>query len=403
MNRRTRNTLWIGGTALLLASVAAWWWLGREPEVEWRTAPVTRGPIEITVTATGAVEAVTTVQVGTQVSGIVASLHADFNSRVTKGQVIARIDTTLLHAALVDARSGLERAAAQERQSAAERDRARGLFARDLIARSELEAAEAGARVAAANVSSARAGLDRARINLRYAIVESPIDGIVLDRAVDPGQTVAASLNAPTLFTLAGDLREMRVRAAVDEADIGKVREGQTATFVVDAYPDTVFDGTVEQVRLQPQVTQNVVTYDVILRAENPELKLMPGMTANLTIVTLRRDDVLRAPAAALRFIPTGFTPPETAEGAPKRDAGHRGMVTGNGKSGRARVFVLEGGKPKAVPVKTGLADGSQVEIVAELPPGTEVIVGMTGGTAATASGGAPFGMRPRGTGGGRR
>lgn len=398
-----RRTLWIGALiALLLAIAAAWWWRGRAPEPEWRTAPVTRGPVEVSITATGAVEAVTTVLVGTQVSGVVASMYADFNSHVTKGEVIARIDTTLLHAALVDARSGLERAEAQARQSAAERDRSRGLFARDLIARSELETAEADARVAAANLSSARAGLDRARINLRYAIIEAPIDGIVLDRAVDPGQTVAASLNAPTLFTLAGDLRQMRVRAAVDEADIGKVREGQAATFVVDAYPDTVFSGTVEQVRLQPKVTQNVVTYDVILHAENPDLRLMPGMTANLTIVVDRRDDVLRAPAAALRFVP-----PEEAGVAPRRNAddtvrrfagaGHRA-----GGGARGRVYALENGKPKAVRVKVGITDGSQVEIEGALQPGAELVVGQSGTTTrAGGAAGAPFGMRPRG--GGRR
>ncbi len=386
-----RRLPWIAFLAVVaLCAGIAWWWMKREPAPTWRTAPLTRGPIEVTVTATGAVEAVTTVEVGTQVSGIVASMHADFNSQVSKGQVIARIDTTLLHAALVDARAGLERAAAQERQAAAERDRARELSSRDLISRSEWESAEAAARVAAANLSSARAGLERARINLRYAIIESPIDGIVLDRAVDPGQTVAASLNAPTLFTLAGDLREMLVRAAVDEADIGRVRQGQRATFTVDAYPDTAFEGSVEQVRLLPKVTQNVVTYDVILRAGNPDHLLMPGMTASLTIVTARRDSVLRAPAAALRF-----TPPEADGGAGRRAAGR------SPSEAQGRVFVLEGGAPREVKVRTGLSDGSRVEIVESgipLEAGLELVVGLGGGTsAANASGGAPFGMQPRG------
>ena len=405
-----RRTLWIAAAVLLLlVGAAIWWWRGRAPAPSYRTAPITRGPVEVSVTATGSVEAVTTVLVGTQVSGVVASMHADFNSHVKKGEVMARIDTTLLHAALVDARSGLERASAQERQSSAERDRARGLFARDLIARAELEAAEAAARVAATNVSSAQAGLDRARINLRYAIIQSPIDGIVLDRAVDPGQTVAASLNAPTLFTLAGDLREMRVRAAVDEADIGKVRDGQAATFVVDAYPDTVFVGTVEQVRLQPKVTQNVVTYDVILRAGNPDLKLMPGMTANLTLVVDRRDDVLRAPAAALRFIPSGSArDTQGRDSARHGNGGGNGNGNGNGKSGgngrneadsgrgHGRVYVLDHGAPRAVRVKTGLSDGARVEIEGPLNPGDEVIVGVSSGTTASATGGAPFGMRAR-------
>lgn len=308
-----KNKIWIVSGFVLVAAIAGfWWWKARPATVEWRTAPVTRGPVEVTVTSTGTLQAVTTVQVGTQVSGSIAALYADFNDRVTKGQVIARLDTTLLDAALKDALSGLERVSALSQQAAAERDRARSLFRRDLISRAELEQAEASARVAAANLSSARAQVERARINLRYAIIESPIDGIVLSRAVEPGQTVAASFNTPTLFTIAGDMTEMNVQAAVDEADIGRLRKGQSATFTVDAYPDTVFTGTVEQVRLQPTLTQNVVTYDVILRAANPDLKLMPGMTATLTIVTDRVADALRVPVAALRFTPpdNGATPP---------------------------------------------------------------------------------------------
>jgi HlyD family secretion protein len=322
---------------------------------------------------------------------------------------------------LSDALSGQERVAAQAHQTAAERDRARALFARELISRAEVEQAEAAARVAAANLSSARAQVERARINLRYAIIESPIDGIVLSRAVELGQTVAASFNTPTLFTLAGDMREMLVQAAVDEADIGRLRPGQSATFTVDAYPDTVFAGTVEQVRLQPQVTQNVVTYDVILSAANPDLRLMPGMTANLTIVTARHDDVLRAPVAALRF-----TPPEAAgsaakpEGrdsgrpagdAPRRSSGGGGERTprsagsvGSAGSTQGRVFVLENGKPTAVRVRTGLSDGNRVEITGPLEAGTEVVTGMVSATSASTPGGAPFGMQQtRGIGGGRR
>jgi HlyD family secretion protein len=329
--------------------------------------------------------------VGTQVSGTISALYVDFNDRVNKGQVIARLDTTLLNAALRDALSGLERVSALAQQAAAERKRARSLFARDLIARAELEQAEASARVAAANLSSARAQVERARINLRYAIIESPIDGIVLSRAVELGQTVAASFNTPTLFTLAGDMDTMRVQAAVDEADIGRLRVGQKATFSVDAYPDTVFTGTVEQVRLQPVVTQNVVTYDVILRAANPGGRLMPGMTANLTIVTERRDDVLRAPAGALRFTPPA---PEGEAPAVKRLDGAEGRKAAGADAGR--VYVLENGAPKAVRVRTGLSDGMRTEIRGPLEPGAEVIIGAAS-SAAAAQGGAPFGMQRRG------
>jgi HlyD family secretion protein len=403
-----KRTVWIvAGAALVAAAGGAWWWTSRETAPAWRTAPVTRGAIEVTVTSTGTLQAITTVQVGTQVSGTIAALYADFNSRVTKGQVIARLDTTLLNAALRDALSGQERVAAQSQQATAERTRMRTLFDRELVSRAELEQAEAEARVAAANLSSARAQVERARINLRYAIIESPIDGIVLSRAVELGQTVAASFSTPTLFTLAGDMSEMRVQSAVDEADIGRLRVGQSATFTVDAYPDTVFSGTVEQVRLQPAVTQNVVTYDVILRAHNPDQRLMPGMTANLTIVTDRRDDVLRAPLAALRFSPpvdSANLPPATARGNRRPD-----------RQAQDRVFVLSDGKPRAVAVRTGLNDGSRVEIIPVpesgadtgsvlLAPGTEVIIGVESGPRAAATSGAPFGMQQtRGAGGGRR
>jgi len=401
-----KNKIWIVSGLVLVAAIAGfWWWKARPATVEWRTAPVTRGPVEVTVTSTGTLQAVTTVQVGTQVSGSIAALYADFNDRVTKGQVIARLDTTLLDAALKDALSGLERVSALSQQAAAERDRARSLFRRDLISRAELEQAEASARVAAANLSSARAQVERARINLRYAIIESPIDGIVLSRAVEPGQTVAASFNTPTLFTIAGDMTEMNVQAAVDEADIGRLRKGQSATFTVDAYPDTVFTGTVEQVRLQPTLTQNVVTYDVILRAANPDLKLMPGMTATLTIVTDRVADALRVPVAALRFTPpdNGATPPGVgpagaAGGPAARAAGaNPGARAARGAPAEEAVHVLENGTPRRVPVRTGLSDGARTAVEGDLAPGTDVVVGVVSSAGPAGPAGSPFGMPSRG------
>lgn len=387
-----KNRIWIVTGALAAALIAGiWWWNARPAPLEWRTAPVTRGAVEVTVTSTGTLQAVTTVQVGTQVSGSIAGLYVDFNDRVTKGQVIARLDTTLLDAALKDALSGLERVSALAQQSAAERDRARSLFQRDLISRAELEQAEASARVAAANLSSARAQVERARINLRYAIIESPIDGIVLSRAVEPGQTVAASFNTPTLFTIAGDMTEMHVQAAVDEADIGRLRKGQSATFTVDAYPDTAFTGTVEQVRLQPTVTQNVVTYDVILRASNPDLRLMPGMTATLTIVTDRVADALRVPVAALRFVP-----PDAAASAGAPPAGAMRSRAARAPVEEA-VYVLDNGTPTRVPVRTGLSDGARTAVEADLEPGAEVIVGVVSSAGPAGPAGSPFGMSGRG------
>ena len=287
------KALWGAAAAALIAG-GVYWYKGRGAnDVKWRTATVERGPIQVSVTATGTLQAVLTVQVGTQVSGTVSAIYADFNSQVKKGQVIARIDTTLLRASLSDAQSNLEKTAAQARQAEDTRKRSQALFERDLISQSELDQAVADARVAETNLASAKAQVDRARINLRYATIVSPIDGTVLSRAVDVGQTVAASFNTPTLFTIANDLRQMEVQASVDEADIGKVRTGQRANFTVDAYPDTSFVGEVSQIRLNPVVNQNVVSYDVIISVPNPNLRMMPGMTAN------RVYELLEVPASS--------------------------------------------------------------------------------------------------------
>jgi HlyD family secretion protein len=395
---KKNRLLWAAGAVALLAAayLGYRYWKKADPATAWITAPVLRDGVHVTVTATGTLKAVTTVEVGTQVSGTIAALYADFNSHVKKGQVIARLDTTLLYASLQDARSSLERVSALDQQASAELKRMRSLFARELVSQAELDQAVAAARVAAANLTSARAGVERAKINLRYAIIQSPIDGIVLSRAVELGQTVAASFSTPTLFSLAGDLREMRVQAAVDEADIGKVKEGQTATFTVDAYPEETFKGAVEQVRLQPTVTQNVVTYDVVLRVPNDDLRLMPGMTANLTITVDARENVLTVPVAALRFAPPR---PEGEKPARRAGTGERGERGGNA----GRVFVLENGKPRRVAVATGLTDGARTEVTGDLKPGALVITGIQSAEA-KAGAGAPFGMqqqRPRGMGGG--
>ncbi len=415
--------------AILIAALAgagAWYkWGGKPAETKYKTAAAERSPLQVAVTATGTLQAVVTVQVGTQVSGTVSALYVDFNSKVAKNQVIARIDTTLLKAALTDAQSTLERTSAQERQAASEAKRSNALFAKGLISQADLDQATANASVASANLSSSRAQVDRARINLRYATIISPIDGIVLSRAVDVGQTVAASFNTPTLFTLAGDLREMQVQASVDEADIGKVAQGQNATFTVDAYPDTTFTGIVKQIRLQPVTVQNVVSYDVVIGAPNPALKLMPGMTANLTIAVARKEDVVSVPAAALRF-----SPPDLVKGGGKEkgkwakgekgDKGargdsaadssgvpHRRRDGGDGPRARTnsgRVWVLENGMPKPIRVETGLTDGSRTEIIGQIEAGTEVITGIEASAKdAKAAQSSPFGMPRIGGGGGSR
>ncbi len=410
-----KKSAWIPGLLVvaLAAGGGAWWYLERrkDAELRFRTAKAERGDLQVAVTATGTLQALVTVQVGTQVSGPIASIHADFNSEVKKGQVIARLDTTLLLAALEDARSNLARVAAQERQASVELKRTRSLAERQLISQAELDQAQAAAEVAAANLSSARSQVERARINLRYAIITSPIDGTVLSRAVDVGQTVAASFNTPTLFTIAGDLREMEVKAAVDEADIGKVAAGQRATFTVDAFPERVFSGTVQQVRLEPKVDQNVVTYDVVIRVPNPDKKLMPGMTANLTIAVAERRNVLLVPSAALRFRPPrdkaggGAQAGDSAraDGDSSRSRGGYSRARGEGSEGRGqrgRVYLLAGDSLVPVKVKVGLSDGSRTEVEGDLEPGAAVVTGLEGAAPAAQGAARPFGMQP---GGGRQ
>jgi HlyD family secretion protein len=289
----------------------------KEPQVQ--TSVVTKGDIVESVGATGTLEAVTTVQVGTQVSGTVQELYADFNSIVRKGQVIARLDPSLIQTQIEQQEANVARAQADvERLRVALEDarvklqRARDLAERNLIPRTELETAEVNVRSAEAQLKSTQAGLTQARanlnqtqVNLQHTVIHAPIDGIVISRNVDVGQTVAASMQAPTLYLLAADLTKMKVSANIDEADVGKIRPGQRVTFRVDAYPAEDFEGRVSQVRLNPVTVQNVVTYATVIEVPNVELKLKPGMTANVTIEIARRSDVVRIPTMALRFRPT--------------------------------------------------------------------------------------------------
>ena len=283
------------------------------------TAPVTRGAIADTVGATGTLQAVTTVQVGTQVSGTIQELHADFNSLVRKGQVIARLDPSLFEtqieqseANLIRAQADLERLKVTLEDARTKRERARELSGRQLLPQSELDAAEvafkateAQIRSSQASVTQAEASLNQSKVNQQHTVITAPIDGLVISRNVDVGQTVAASMNAPVLFILAADLTKMQVVANLDESDVGRIRPRQPVSFRVDAYPAEDFVGVVAQVRLQPIIQQNVVTYATVIDVDNPQLKLKPGMTANVTIEIARRADVVRVPNAALRFRPT--------------------------------------------------------------------------------------------------
>jgi HlyD family secretion protein len=386
---------------------------GNQPEAKYRWARVDRGTVTATVTATGTLSAVTTVSVGSQVSGIVAKLYADFNSVVKKGQLLAELDPTPFQQTVEQQRANLEKAKVELRNAEVSLNRAKNLFRQDLEAQSDLDAAQTARDSAAAAVEQAQAALKQAETNLSYTKIRSPIDGVVVTRAYDVGQTVAASFQAPTLFTIAQDLTKMQVLTNIDEADVGQIRLGQVASFTVDAFPDLAFKASVSQIRLSPQVVQNVVTYPVMLDVPNPDLKLKPGMTANVVVPVDTRENVLRVPNAALRFRPdaadlwTGgagtarTVPAPTSAAAGKAVAGSGSRPGGSRPPGSRGGTVYEEaagakGQLKAVPVKTLITDGNYTAVdSAELKEGDEIVVGL-----ATARAGAPGGGRP---GGGRR
>jgi HlyD family secretion protein len=335
------------------------------PEPQVSTAQLSRGDIVDAVAATGTLEAVETVDVGTQVSGVVKQLYADFNSIVRKGQIIARLDPSLIQTQVEQNRANVARADAElERlrvglaDARQKYERATQMSEKNLIPRTELETAEVNVKSAEAQIRSAQAALTQARanlnqqeVNLQHTVIEAPIDGIVIARNVDVGQTVAASMQAPTLYVLAADLTKMQVLANIDEADVGRMRPGQAVTFRVDAYPTDTFTGTVQQVRLQPAVVQNVVTYSTVISVPNPQLKLKPGMTANVNIEIARRSNVLRVPSAALRFRPTADifaalnqpVPPEFE----RMLAGRGGPGQGGGPSGARQAAQGQAAAPQ--------------------------------------------------------
>lgn len=366
----------------------------KAPEAHYETSPADRGAVVARVTASGTLSALVTVQVGSQVSGRISQISVDFNSPVKKGQIIARIDPLLFETALDQARANVfasnaavDKARAQEADAARQLRRAGELFAKNLVAQADVDTAQANEDGAKAQIEAARGQVEQARaqvrqaeVNLGYTRIVSPIDGTVIQRNVDVGQTVASALQAPTLFTIAEDLRQMQVDTNVAEADVGKIAAGMHTSFTVDAYPGERFSGLVRQIRNAPQTVQNVVTYDAVIDVANPELKLKPGMTANVTFVYAKRDDVLRVPNAALRFRP------RAPEGAPQR----RGpRVEGDAET--RTVYVLKGGAPSGVAIKTGVTDGSMTEVVSgELKPGDALVTEAVGGP----SGGGPPPMR---------
>ena len=386
-------------------------------EYVYRTQPVTRGSISATVSATGSVNPVEMVDVGTQVSGTLKEIYVDYNSRVTKGQLVATLDTDMLQSRVDEVKASLALAQARvtsAKASAADADRTfkrnKELWSRNLIARSELDAAETKLSLARASLAEnnaqvvqAKASLKQAETSLGYARIVSPVDGVVIARKVDVGQTVAASLQTPTLFSIARDLTRMQIEASVDEADIGRIAEGQRAICRFDAWPDTTFEGTVTQVRLKSTVVSNVVTYTVIIRVDNSELKLKPSMTANVTIVTEEKKDVLKVPAAALRFTPPGDVLAAFAAASGTEQEEGEGSIMGlppmrrrNGNRSDDEdepvVWVVEDGKiVGSVPVgEQGISDRTWVEVSdSQLKEGQELAVSFsTAGGAAVVAGG---------------
>jgi HlyD family secretion protein len=437
-SRRPRQ-LAIAGAALVAIAVAAFFGIraARRPAPpRYETARVDRGRIVAQVTATGTLSALVTVQVGSQVSGRIQKLFADFNSTVKKGQLIAKIDPQLFQAALEQARANhaaakgdLTRARVQAAEADRQLGRTRSLSERKLIAQADLETAQANADAARAaveaavgKVEQARAALQQADVNLAYTNILSPIDGTVISRSVDVGQTVAASLQAPTLFVIAEDLSKMQVDTSVAEADIGKLRPGMDASFSVDAYPGKRFRGTVRQIRNAPQTVQNVVTYDAVVDVANPDLELRPGMTANVSFVFADRPDAVRVPNAALRVRPppdlvassrrgangagaSGAAGGRDGDGAPASPGGRRGdgAAPGGGAPGggarepdRRTVWVLRDTSPVPVRIRTGVSDGTTTEVVeGELREGDAVVTDASGGASERpAGGGPPGGMR---------
>jgi HlyD family secretion protein len=352
----------------------------------YQTATITRGPITQAVTATGTLNPVVNVQVGSQVSGNIAKLFADFNSQVKAGQVVAEIDPALFKATVTQAEGDLASAQAAFELAKINAKRTQELFARKTSSQADLDQAMANLNQAEANVKIKQGALDKARADLEHCTITSPIDGIIISRNVDVGQTVAASLQAPVIFAIANDLTKMQIDANVAEADVGVVKVGQNVDFTVDAFPMQTFHGQVVQVRNAPITVQNVVTYDTVIGVSNPDLKLKPGMTANVSIVVAHKDNVLQTKNAALRYRPPGATLVETTRTTTRRSARPAGNPGGEPRASERTVYVLSGGHPKPVQIKTGISDGIVTEVVEGLKEGDRVVTAELGATAARAS-----------------
>jgi HlyD family secretion protein len=443
MERKKKRRVWyIVLIVAISAGLAAYLYArnGKKSAEKYRTETVTRGDIVMAVNATGSVSAKTTVQIGSQVSGIVGRLHADFNTPVRKGQILAELDPTPFLAQLEQRRADVARARVQMENARTAYARQQRLLDAGLASEADFDSAKAAYESANAQLEQAVAAHQQAETNVGYTRIISPVDGVVVDRQYDVGQTVAASFQAPTLFTIAEDLTQMQVQADVDQSDIGRIREGQVARFTVDAYPEQEFEGRVEQIRLNATTNQNVITYPVIIGVENPELKLRPQMTANITMEVARADDVLRVANAALRFRPETVAgaggPAARGAGAPAAGGAGQRPAGGPAAGGEARqrregggdpamrtrggekssrggrgagqvVYTLVAGELEPVTIRPGLSDGRFTEVVGGgLKEGDAVVVGAATAQRSGAQGfpgmggpggaGRPGGGRPR-------
>lgn len=356
------SKIWWAAGAIIIIAIIVWLFSGgkEEKQISFSFEKAAPANIQIGVTATGTIEPVTSVTVGTQVSGIVSRIYVDYNSVVKKGQVIAELDKTNLTSELNTAKANLASAQSSLNYETDNYKRYKTLYSKGLVSADEYESAKLSYDKALQTVVSQKEQLTKAQTNLGYATITSPIDGVVLSKAVEEGQTVAASFNTPELFSIAKDLKDMRVIADIDEADIGEVKEGENVKFTVDAFPNDTFEGVVTQVRQEATTTNNVVTYEVVINAPNADLKLKPGLTANVTIFTAEKNNVLSVPSKALRYTPTVET------------IGKKYKIQDcNGKN---KVWTLEGNVLKAHAVQIGISDGSHTEIISGISNGVQVI-----------------------------
>ena len=359
--------------AVISAGIAAYWQFYMAVPPQHRTQAVERGDINQTVSANGTINPVTLVSVGTQVSGTVKKLYVDFNSRVEKGQILLELDNALLAAQQKQSLANVRSAEASLELATANEARMRSLFAQEYVSRQELDSAVQAKKAAEAQLQLMQATVEKDRANLAYSVIRSPVSGVVIDRSVDVGQTVAASLQTPTLFKIAQDLSRMQIDANFAEADIGNIRVGQTVRFTVDAFPNRSFKGVVKLIRLNPTTVSNVVTYDVVINVDNPEQILFPGMTAYVNIAVAERRDVLLVPNAALLFKPANA---EVQKPAANQKDGNR--LSGHPRDGfSGKVYMLEKNELKPVSVSLGITDNRNTEITgSELKAGDQLVVG---------------------------